>query len=625
MESFVEAIDNIYNLYSKEPYVNVEEEILLSAVLLSMESNGIRDEYMRKVNIDSLLKAGETKAYDYFKKAIINICWKDEKILLKIYEYAVSKRGKDKEKYSIYYTPYWIVKYMVDSSIKKATLNYHRLNDIKILEPACGCGAFLLYIFDVLFELYSKTGEYTPESICKYIIEDNLYGIDIDSESIQMCKYLLTIKMFKKTGRLFSFKYNLFIRDFLKQSLVDDYSFNLIIGNPPYFENRNINKYYDKNFLKINYTTAVGRFDIYSLFIEKSILLLQEKGILSFVVPGNLLSNNNFSGTRKYILDNSNISNIINLGEDIFQSVSMNMIILTLNKGKFSKHNRIVCKNISHSENKKRDIRTKDFKLIPQEFYYSTLLNVFDIDSSYAVFKLREKIYKSNPLKIEDVSEVVAGIATGNIREKLLTKDNSRVNAKKILRGKDVLRYYHQWSGLYFIDDKSLIDRKAGEYATFMRPDMINKEKIIIRQTADRFICSYDNEGYYILNTLYSLTLKNKEKIELKYLLALLNSKLYNFLYSSLIREQGKLFPQLKIFHIQNSPVNIPSKSIQEEIINIVNKIISLNEELKNQKTVDKEHKKKTKDSLSLLLDDMIFKIFCLTKEEIEIINNEQN
>ena len=149
-----------------------------------------------------------------------------------------------------------------------------------------------------------------------------------------------------------------------------------------------------------------------------------------------------------------------------------------------------------------------------------------------------------------------------------------------------------------------------------MRREFIEKEKILIRQTAHRFICSYDDEGYFLLNTLYSLILREeyKDKIDLKYILGLLNSKFYSFLYKSLIREDGKLFPQLKIFHIQHSPLIIPSMDIQREIRKRVDDIINIKKDYNN---INDEISRLKIDKLEDEIDYYIYEIFNLSKEEI--------
>ncbi|MFA5522915.1 MAG: N-6 DNA methylase [Tissierellales bacterium] len=626
MKPLIDKIEKIFALYSTRQYGIIEEGIIYSAILLTFKGNGIQSEHINSLWTKKLLKVEGCRIYSMLDDIEFKRLWENHMVLSKVYEYLVGKRHDKKEKYGVYYTPEWIVEHMVNKLVNESLNQCKEIENFKILEPACGCGVFLLYLFDALYKHYLEKTNYKSADVCRYIIQNNLHGIDIDPRAIEICMNLLIIKVFIITGQIIDLKFNLHNNDFLSESYSNKCSYDLIIGNPPYLENRGLNKYFDKDYLKEIFITAVGRFDIYGLFIERALLSLNIHGHLYFIVPGNLLTNNNFAPIRKFILKNSSILNITNLGEGIFEDVGMNMIIISLQKVTGKADNYIICKNISSSEDKRRDINNKEHKKVPQRFYENTLLNVFDIDSTEETFKLREKIYKSCDMKVFDVAEVVAGIATGNIRKKLLTKDENIPNAKKVLLGKNVHKFYHKWSGLYFIDDKSIIDKSKGEYATFMREDMIYKEKLIIRQTSDKFICSYDNDRFYILNTLYSLVIRNEYEniIDIKYILALLNSKLFHFLYSTLIREEGKLFPQLKIFHIQYSPLIIPNKIFQQNVGEIVEKIMFLNIKINamsddNTKKIIKH--KKERDYLNHLLDEKIFQIFCLNSKDVETIN----
>lgn len=571
---------------------------------------------------EEILKISQHQIYKILNKNLPKSYLKKDSLLPSIYEYLVSKEEK-KEKYSIYYTPNWLVKYIVDNSLKTIFQTKKEIEKIKILEPSCGGGMFLIYVFDVLLKWYKDNTNFSIQEIIKNIIEDNIYGNDIDSRSLKISTYTLKLKCLKEASENLDLKFNLYNMDFLKKGKLDRLSFDLIVGNPPYLENRRINKYFDKNDLKKRYNTAIGRFDIYSLFIEKSIELLKNSGYLTFVLPGNLLTNNNFYPIRKLILQKTHVKEIVNLGDGIFESVSMNMVIIALNKvKKIKKDNLIKCKNIKGTKKVENEITSTKYKYIPQFYYNNIIKHVFDIDSSETTFKLREKIFIDGYTKINDVCEIIAGIATGNIRKKLLTRDGSSYKTKKVLEGKNIIEYFHKWDGLYIVDDKTLIDKSKGEYATFMRKKFITDEKILVRQTADRFICTYDNEKYYLLNTLYSLRIRDEYKgeINIKYILGLLNSDFYSFLYKSIVKECGKIFPQVKIFHIQNSPIIIPDKSIQDRIAKKVDEIINIKKEINSKKFLDDFKATKMKSQIIELkreVNSLVYNIFRLQENEI--------
>lgn len=609
IDKTLEKFNGVYS-QSKLESIIINSIISLVTDAINYESNNIDNRKIKQIRY-------------FLKQQLSNVDLSNEDIIMYSYEYINENKSK-REKYGIYYTPKWIVKYIVDSIMNELIKNKKDISKIKILEPACGCGNFLLYVFDKIFYWYKNNTTLADKIIVRQIIEENLYGVDIDSEALKIYEILLSIRAYKKTGLVDKFHLNLLNTDFLKKHRFDSLDFDVILGNPPYLENRRINKYFDKDYYKKEYLTAVGRFDLYSLFIEKSINLLKKQGKLGFIIPGNLLSNNNFSLVRKFILDKTCINEIVYLGEGIFRNVGMNMAIIILVKSNKGFDNIIKC--LKGRENLDNGLKPR-YRYIPQKNYTKTLKNVFDIESSDITFKIRERIFSNEYLKINDICEVVAGIATGNVRKKLITRNKNIPNAKKVLKGKDVFTYCYKWSGDYFIDNKDLIDKSKGEYATFMRKEFIHNEKILIRQTADRFICAYDNNGFYILNTLYSLILRQdyQNKISLKYVLGFLNSMFNNYLYKTLVRENGKIFPQLKIFHIQNSPIKICENNIKEKIETLVDKIIFHKIKLINS-DIDQENIYRIQIKIELLqnkLDDIIFKVFNLSEEEIQDIKRE--
>lgn len=629
MNKLKKTIDNILECFEKEYTLSFLEDLIMGSVIIHiLKNHSVDHDIFLEYDEEYIKTITESEVFNILSKEVSSEIWEQDYIIPVVYECTMKKKN-EKERYSIYYTPDWLVRYVVDRAIRDVINKSDNIDGIKILEPACGCGGFLLYIFDLLYNWYKEKTELDDETIVKIIIEEEIFGVDIDKNALKYCKYALLFKCIKILGHNIDLKFNLFDYDFLRESHLDQMKFNFILGNPPYLENRRINKYLDKVYLKKNFLTAKGRFDIYSLFIEKSITMLIDEGMIGFVLPASILSNNNFTLIRRIILDATSIFEITNLGESIFYEVDMNMAIIILKKIKYKNTmKKILCKNISDSIYKKNDIFNKGFKGIPQKYYRNMLNYVFDIDSSETIFKLRQRIFQDGYIKMNDVCEVVAGIATGNIRGKLLTYSGEFDKVKKILEGKNISAYHLNWTGLYLIDDKGMIDKSKGEYATFMRKEFILEEKILIRQTADRIICAYDDEGYYLLNTLYSLIVREnyREHIDILYILALLNSKLYSFLYRTLIREKGKVFPQLKIFHIQSSPIKIISQSEQHSYIDYVKQVIFKKKKLQTNKNLTIEKKEKIEAEIRVLLDkidNLVYALFELTDFEIKEVEKE--
>src|SRR5690554_1338952 len=108
--------------------------------------------------------------------------------------------------------------------------------------------------------------------------------------------------------------------------------FDIVIGNPPYVSVKKIS-IEDKLLFSKAYKTAFGQFDLYGLFIEKSIYFLKLKGTLSFITSNTFLNNKDFSALREYLLNNTNIHTIVNLDASIFETAQVDVAITTLRKG----------------------------------------------------------------------------------------------------------------------------------------------------------------------------------------------------------------------------------------------------------------------------------------------------
>lgn len=615
----------IYEVIEKkeeyDDFKEIEKEIMQALLVKISEFYNMKDTSFLSLSKEDIKDIKNTEIYHRLKDIENNINLQDENIIPIVYEF-LNKGNYKQELLSVYYTPLWLIEYIISNTLPN--LSYS--DSIKILEPSCGCGMFIIYLFDYLYDNFKKETKEDDLNIIKKIT-NTIYGYDIDKEAIQYLKIIVFFKIFKILKYLPKIKLNIYNLNYLLDNNINNEKFDFVVGNPPYLENRKINKYYNKDILKKAFSSAKGRFDIYSLFIEKSLMLLKEGGRLSFVVPSSLLGNNNFTEIRKIILKKTKIQQITNLGSSIFDNVDNSMITIILKKDiNYNDRHIIRCKNISSKRNKEIEIKLNNYRYIPQRFYEYNLNNVFDIDSNERVFNLREKLYRKYN-RLNDICEIVSGIATGNVRKKLLTNKKCRF-AHKVLEGRNIEDYYNEWSGLYIIDDKSIIDRKNGEYATFMRKEFITNKKILIRQTADRFICTLDENGYYLLNTLYSLIIREEyhKDVDIKYILALLNSKLYSFLYRSLIREKGKLFPQLKIFHVQYSPFLQVSFNKQKEFINIVNNIINIKKNIRVNDNISRIDKLTLSNKIIKLkdqIDNLVYEIFELCNGEINTINEE--
>ena len=140
------------------------------------------------------------------------------------------------------------------------------------------------------------------------------------------------------------------------------------------------------------------------------------------------------------------------------------------------------------------------------------------------------KKIEDNSVRLGDIATIKETIHTGNVRSKLIVDENLMKIAKKLLAGKDCHRYWFKWNGKYIRYDQKLIDKNKGEYGNLCAPDYFEKTKILLRDISKYPEAVIDCDGYYSVNTLYSIQLKSKE-LNMSYLLAVLNSRLISFYF----------------------------------------------------------------------------------------------
>src|SRR3989338_8135429 len=236
------------------------------------------------------------------KEYVYNFEWIDADILGQVYEQylgkilAQTKSGKAKLKegqahrkeQGIYYTPPYVVDYIVKNTVCELLKDKKvDANKIKILDPACGSGSFLIKAFDYIHKHLSN-GETAKQhrldsqgsySIKTEILKNNIFGVDLDNKAVEITKLNLLLKAAEKFRKL---PKELDNHICWGNSLIEDESFphafkwegdfqegtfDVVIGNPPYVRPENVDKNEREYYLNSNkYDKFFGRFDIYILF-----------------------------------------------------------------------------------------------------------------------------------------------------------------------------------------------------------------------------------------------------------------------------------------------------------------------------------------------------------------------
>jgi hypothetical protein len=348
--------------------------------------------------------------------------------------------------------------------------------------------------------------------------------------------------------------------------------FDIVIGNPPYVDIKNLPKESVRLFFN-KYKTAENRINLYSIFIELGMSLLKKDGYLIYINPNSLLVNESYKKIRNHIIDG--VEKIIKLPDSVFKTAIVETIILLISKSLSEKN--ILGKYFKKDD--KIDFANLDFLEFSKPMWKldkETRFNIFSEDSAY---KLIERIEKNTTQlnKIVDFSLGITPYDKYKGHSESLIKNREFHSDEKIsdeyvplISGSNIHRYF--------------ITKGVEEYLRYgdwlgapREKRFFENPKIIVRQilagTNLRIVAAFSEEPVYFTQIGFSLVLKENSSLSLKYLLALLNSSLLSFYHKEKFLDKEKyvfqkiLIANCKLFPIKQSTAQMPFCRLVDYII----------------------------------------------------------
>ena len=506
------------------------------------------------------------------------------------------ERGKRKAQ-GIYYTPKFVVRYIVENTLGPALRgkSLSEARKIRILDPACGSGSFLVEALDYL-EKHWRQQKWIPQPMSKedtkqtdffdYVtkvqfLTENIYGVDLDAQAVEIAQLNLLLQALNQRHRLPDLVNRISQGNSLISGTEDELKryfgknwrqkkpfnwkerfedimakggFDVVIGNPPWVSLTGKHKSLDLppeelRYLFDNFTVSTYAPNLYEIFIWRSLELLKEGGLFSFVLPDRLATNQQFVELRRYILCNFTLEKV--LFRAPFPGVIADTMIFVIRKAR-AKDN-----NIEIS-----DYTTQKVTIIPQR----SLLCSSDFSFFFVapkVAEIFEKIRDNN--KVKNLNSIAKSTSGCGAKSALLHK--KRVNRKeiKVIKGENVGRYENRGFFWFEFNDEHLTGR------TRDTEKLGTKEKVLIRKTGGAIIATFDDSGIYPEQSLYFLYGVNRDM--LLYLLSLLNSKLMNVYYRNFAVTNRDTTPQLKNIDLDRFPIVVsPAKKMHDDLVALAGK-----------------------------------------------------
>lgn len=371
----------------------------------------------------------------------------------------------------------------------------------------------------------------------------------------------------------------------------DKEGFDIVIGNPPYVNFANIKSAEYRTILKEKFYSTKNKCDLYAFFIEFGFNILNDSGIITYIVPHTWKATDSFSKLREILFKCHSVKQIVNLDMGVFDAIVQPLIMLAANR---------------YEENSFINIFNSDFTLnssIITEEILASPAYIIDTTSSSLEKNIFKKI-EEGALPLSDFIRFSRGIKTSDDKRFIINEQRNS-DCKKVYRGRNLKAYQLNWNGEYIWYRPYLMRQKVGcvphTKEFFEVPEKLVTQRV---NSSRQLLVAYDNQQNYFLDTTNVSNYSTwDKKTPLKYLCGLLNSKLINFWYC-----KKYLMPTIGGYELHSIPIKTTNDystftALVEEAI--------LAAQQNNYETLRIKMKE---------IDKIVYDIYKLTDAEIKII-----
>jgi type I restriction-modification system DNA methylase subunit len=619
----------------------------------------------------------------------------------------VEEKPEVKKAGGVYYTPTYIVQYIVRQTVG-ALLEGRQLGEagvggkgapLRVLDPACGSGSFLLGAFQYLLDWYrdgyvaagaekwakgrrptlyqAAAGEWrltTAER--KRILLDHIYGVDIDPQAVEVTKLSLLLKVLEgENEQTINTQLSFFqervlpdlanniqcgnsligpdFYDGAQPGLFDDDEryrvnafdweaafpqafaaggFDAVIGNPPYgaslFD-------VEKKYFKSKYVCQSYQLDSYLLFLEQAVrTLLRKSGFFGMIIPNPWLTNILQTNTRKFVVDNVRVIEIVHFQFPVFSKVVVDTQIVILQKD-----------DPVNWKPRATVVESQDAFLNPnlgygilrfthnQDDWRNAKGDVINIFLSELDIQLFHKC-KTVGMALETYFFVNVGIKPYQVGKGVPPQTKAIVNNRPFdsnYQTDNSYRQYLRGSDIGRFRIKPLESRyiKYGPWLAEPRPaaNFDAPIKILMRQTGDSLVATLDTYQYLCLNNMHVLVPKQQDGVFATYALGIINSRLLNWYYHALNPEVGEALAEVKKTNVANLPIRPINFSIPADVMcythiaSLVESMLSLHRQHAAARTPQEQTALQRQiEATDRQIDALVYELYGLSQDEIAIV-----
>jgi len=593
----------------------------------------------------------------------------------------------------IYYTPEYIVDYIVKNTVGKLLQESSpaKIKKLHILDPACGSGSFLIRAYEEMLNWYlSQKKQESTEGAAKLsiqqgetsprlsiqekakILREHIFGVDIDEQAVEVTKLSLILKMLEgeygtvagtsllpMLGKNIKCGNSLISGDTLKLKkhfgeewykvksfnweeqfrsiIVDEGGFDVVIGNPPWVDIKGLDPHLVDYYFS-NYLTTSNRMNIFAVFVERSSEILKRNGYFGYIVPNSILTQSSYEKLRQKILLEFTIKNIARMPDNVFENVEAETVIIIYCKKRLSKEskNEIVIFNnntylTTFDYKKALEVKSVSQSLWNKEKYYT--FNIFTSQNETAILTKIE----SAGIPLLNLCDFTLGITPydkykGHTQKQIAervfhTNKKENKTCKPLLAGGDVSRYFLEWNGKEWLKYGSWLGAPRQE-RFFIQPRILVRQ--IISGDPLRIYATMTPEEYCNTQSIFNIIAQNMTQEDIKYFLAILNSRLMNFYHAKRYLDKSKvIFQKILIQNAKQFPIhkinfnNVSEKKLHDNLVALVDIMLDINKKIHSAKGSEKEQIQRQIDKTDKEIDEIVYKLYGITEEERKIIEGE--